>query len=136
MSESEVRATLRAAAEALAVSSLAYQQFLARQQTEDAKGDEPLRASNVKQCIELAAPAPTEMPVSMRKLAVRSGYSYTQWFRQNVRELIASGVLEEDGWRAGEAEGVRRAAYCRACALAYARPRQAIRGVDNEIMMV
>lgn len=58
-------------------------------------------SSDVSQCILEAAPTGRE--TTLKALARRSGYAYTQWFREKVAALVDAGKLVRT------ARGIRRA---------------------------
>jgi hypothetical protein len=81
--------------------TLARIDALADAQKEESVGKEAPDPESVAGCILAAANA--EKPVTMTRLAKLAGYSYTQWFRDQVNALV------ESGWLIRSKKGVRLA---------------------------
>jgi hypothetical protein len=99
------REAMHAASLALALAAAAYQQLLHGDPGADVASNPqkpPAGRRQVEACILEAAPAPHERPVTLKQLAKRAGYSYSEWFRKEVDKLTQAGELVRTG------KGVRR----------------------------
>jgi hypothetical protein len=81
----EVRHALRAAAEALAVASIAHEVAGARPALHE------LPRRQIHECILEACPA--DRWVTLKALAKLAGYSYSAYFREAVNQLVVRGEL-------------------------------------------
>ena len=96
----EAKAAMRAASIALVIASDAYRELLLGSAS---AGHPAPERRQVESCILEAAPGPHETPVTLKQLAKRAGYSYSEWFRREVDALVVAGELVRTG------KGVRRA---------------------------